>query len=280
MLNRFAMQNYEAPDSPKFEGGYAAEPVRFDGVLTAVSYNINFGEFIDEALDDMRGIPRPDVVMLQEMDEEGTDKIAQAMGLNYVYYPASVHKHHKNFGNAVLSRWPIVRTQKLILPRRHPANRQMRIATKARLKVGGTAVCVYCVHTEVYLTSRQHRRDQIEAIIQDLALAGQHAIVGGDFNTVRRTSIRRLVAYFEEMGFVRASKGVGPTIKKLRVSPSAADHIFTRGMRVVAAGRQKEIHGSDHYPIWVQVAFDDAADTWMSKRRHMRRSAPRMNENS
>lgn len=251
------MHNYEDPDLPKFEGTYSLDTPPFNGSLTAVSYNINFAEFIDEALEDMSAIPQPDVIMLQEMDEAGTDKIACAMNLDYVYYPASVHKHNKNFGNAILTRWPIIRTQKLILPRRHPANNQMRIATKAKIKVGETAVCVYCVHTEVYLTSRQYRRDQIEAITDDINNAGQHVIVGGDFNTVRRTSIRRLVEYFGEMGFVRASKGVGPTIKKLRVSPSAADHIFTRGMMVVAAGRQKETSGSDHYPIWVQLALEE-----------------------
>jgi len=134
----------------------------------------------------------------------------------------------------------------------------MRIATKAKLDVDGTAVCVYCVHTEVYLTSRQYRRDQIQAITGDIINAGDHVIVGGDFNTVRRTSIRRLVEYFEALGFIRASKGVGPTIKKMRVSPSAADHIFTRGMTVVDAGRQKETNGSDHYPIWVQLTLDEA----------------------
>lgn len=260
MSNRFAIHNYEEADSPKFEGHYAAEVTPFEGVLTAVSYNINFAEFIDEAIEDLAPIKTPHVIMLQEMDEAGTDKIAQATGMDYVYYPASVHKHNKNFGNAVLSRYPIIRTQKLILPRRHPANNQMRIATKARLDVGGTAVCVYCVHTEVYLTSRQYRTDQIEAIADDINHAGEHVIVGGDFNTVRRSSIRRLVAYLGQMGLIRASKGVGPTVKKLRVSPSAADHIFTRGMNVVAAGRQKETSGSDHYPIWVQLTLNDVKE--------------------
>lgn len=253
------MHNYEDSDSPKFEGHYVADQPQFDGMLTAVSYNINFAEFIDEAIEDISGITQPDVIMLQEMDEAGTDKIAQALSLDYIYYPASVHKHNKNFGNAILTRWPIVQTQKLILPRRHPANKQMRIAAKAKLNMGGTAVCVYCVHTEVYLTSRQYRRDQIEAITEDIDHAGEYVIVGGDFNTVRRTSIRRLVTYFGEMGFIRASKGLGPTVKKLRVSPSAADHIFTRGMTVAAAGRQKEINGSDHYPIWVKLTLDDIA---------------------
>jgi endonuclease/exonuclease/phosphatase (EEP) superfamily protein YafD len=64
------------------------------------------------------------------------------------------------------------------------------------------------------------------------------------------------VDYFAAMGFIRASKGVGPTVKKMLVSPSAADHIFTRGMTIVDAGRQKVINGSDHYPIWVQLAFE------------------------
>lgn len=250
------MHNYEDVDSPKFEGKFVVGTPQFGGSLTAVSYNINFAEFIDEALEDIRHIPQPDVIMLQEMDETGTDKIAQTLSMDYVYYPASVHRHNKNFGNAILTRWPITATQKLILPRRHPANHQMRLATKARIQVGETAVSIYCVHTEVYLTTRQYRRDQIEAIATDINNAGPHVIIGGDFNTVRRTSIQRLVDYFGELGFIRASKGVGPTIKKMHVSPSAADHIFTRGMTVMGAGRQKETHGSDHYPIWVQLAFE------------------------
>ena len=28
-------------------------------------------------------------------------------------------------------------------------------------------------------------------------------------------------------------------------------------MNVVAAGRQKETSGSDHYPIWVQLALEE-----------------------
>jgi endonuclease/exonuclease/phosphatase family metal-dependent hydrolase len=71
-----------------------------------------------------------DIILLQEMDEAGTEHVARELAHNYVYYPASVpFMQGRNLGNAVLSRWPLTQPHKLLLPYRHLAIRQTRIAT-------------------------------------------------------------------------------------------------------------------------------------------------------
>ena len=57
------------------------------------------------------------------MDAPRTDAVARHLQMNYVYYPGSVHENGRDFGNAVLSRWPIVADKKLILPHRDPERR-------------------------------------------------------------------------------------------------------------------------------------------------------------
>jgi endonuclease/exonuclease/phosphatase family metal-dependent hydrolase len=83
---------------------------------------------------------------LQEMDEAGVDRIARALGFNYAYYPASIHPVTGNyFGPAVLSRWPIERSWKLLLPHGGWTRGQRRTATAAMLRVRETRLLVYAV---------------------------------------------------------------------------------------------------------------------------------------
>ncbi|MDH3724352.1 MAG: endonuclease, partial [Thermoleophilia bacterium] len=94
---------------------YVAEHARgapeFDGRLRVVSWNIRFGEEIEAALGVLHSsdaVKGSDLLLLQEMDEEGVDAIARSLGHNYVYGAATVHSRTgKNFGNAVLSPWPL-----------------------------------------------------------------------------------------------------------------------------------------------------------------------------
>ena len=50
-----------------------------------------------------------DILALQETDEELVARAAEQLGAHYVYYPSMVHPvTGRNFGPAILSRWPIV----------------------------------------------------------------------------------------------------------------------------------------------------------------------------
>jgi len=100
--------NYPA-DGPRFSGIAPASAPQT--TLRIVTFNTHFAGKVEEQIKLFRSDPelsQADVVVLQEMDEANVARIAEALGLNYVYYPATFHPVTKaNFGNAILARWPI-----------------------------------------------------------------------------------------------------------------------------------------------------------------------------
>lgn len=258
-----AVTNYIDPDGPKFEGSYAFEQSPFDGDLKVVTWNIAFAREIEQAIAELREteeLQDADVLILQEMDEAGTEAIAQALGYNYVYYPASIHSRHgKNFGNAVLSRWPIIDSAKIILPHNNPSNDQIRIATRATIDVDGRHIPVYSVHTETFWLIPERRKDQIAALAEDigstLAQDLDYAIIGGDFNTITSDSLAALTSRMEEVGLVWVSQGAGKTVDKAGIGASL-DHILAKNMTPLSTGVVAETEASDHLPVWVILALD------------------------
>jgi endonuclease/exonuclease/phosphatase family metal-dependent hydrolase len=242
--------NFADSAGPRFQGTYAIPPATFDAELVIVSWNIHFGEAVETALVELEQAnseERIDVLLLQEMDQDGTATLAAALGMNYVYFPASIHSHHRrNFGNAVLSRWPIVESNKLILPYRNPKNGQMRIAVRAVLAVNGVRLPVYSVHTETYWLGPIARRGQIAALAEALAAEPGPVIVGGDFNTLTQRSVRRLHDQLNAVGLVAA--GAGETV---RMGPFGfmLDHIFTRGFSVDSSTIAADTAASDHLAL-------------------------------
>ncbi|HZM49995.1 MAG TPA: endonuclease, partial [Vicinamibacteria bacterium] len=102
-------RNYLDPAGPRFAGQFAGtvapRPIR------VVSFNVKYGRNVTGAAALLKGDVRlkgADVIALQEMDETGVECLARTLALNYVYYPGAVHPvDHRNFGNAILSPWPI-----------------------------------------------------------------------------------------------------------------------------------------------------------------------------
>lgn len=92
--------------------------------LRLVTFNIKFARRIDESIRVLTTNPvlrAPDLLFLQVMDASGTAPIAAALGMVYVYYPATRREGTgRDFGNALLSRWPIVSDTRIVL--RHPAH--------------------------------------------------------------------------------------------------------------------------------------------------------------
>lgn len=248
---------YEDPHGPKFEGHFAGAPPQDPQTLKVVSYNVNDGLDVPQVAREL-GMYNPlrgaDFILLQEMDEEGTEQIARELQYNYIYYPSTMPARiARNFGNAILSRWPLSQPHKLILPHKHPTNKQLRIAVRATAELPDRVITLYSVHTETYTVMTKHRKAQVAAIADDIGPGESPVIVSGDFNTVSGRSIRRIKRLFGEIGLVRASAGSGTTVKKYKIRPSAADHIFTRGFEVKDRGTLYAALASDHFPVWVEL---------------------------
>lgn len=252
------MINHTDPKGPIFTGDYAPIQATQPSELIVVSYNLRYGEAIDETIRAYREanpLPAADIILLQEMDEIGVRAIAAGLGYNFVYFPASVAEDGDNFGNAILSRWPLENSAKLILPGLHPITGQQRTATRATVNMGDTQVLVYSTHIEVATAPPAYRAAQFAAILDDIPADAPRVIVGGDFNTVTGWGVEALAEMYAAAGLDHASADLGPTYTRFGVRPSATDHIFSLGFTRLESGVLTSITASDHFPVWARFAL-------------------------
>jgi endonuclease/exonuclease/phosphatase family metal-dependent hydrolase len=256
----YAAKNYLDPNAPFYSGNYArGEPDHFVEAITVVSYNIGYALNIDRAIAEIRQIRSQkglDILLLQEMDEPGMEQIARDLQLNYVYYPAALEStYRKDFGNAVLSSWPITASQKLILPHISFSNRMKRVATRATILINGENLLAYSIHTEPVFILPQFKEDQCTYVLKDLDPKARWVIVGGDFNSFTQGDIDKIEMHYRRAGFERASGGSGYTFSRwgLKMSP---DHIFTKGFVVKEKDKIAEATASDHLPLWVRLMLE------------------------
>jgi len=222
-----------------------------------VSFNIAYAIEIDRAIEVLRGsrlLQRPDVLALQEMDAPGTERIAKALGMNAVYYPSGIHpKHHRDFGCAILSPWPLVDPRKLILPHGARGSGLRRAATSAVVLRGATRIRVYSVHLPAPgAVSGGSRRDQLHALAADADSVQVPVVIVGDFNSNGK------VEELERLGFDWVTRDIDATrpvrFLGIQIRGLRYDHILTRGLRKAgpdALGVVTDNHkASDHRPIW------------------------------
>ena len=248
--------NYSGPDGPRYVGG--VEPVRpalsFHGAtpdsIRIVTFNIKFAQHVDRAaalLQSTRELHPADIVTVQEMDEPGVRALAAALGMSYVYYPATVHPQTgRDFGNAVLSRWPITGDRKVILPHLGRWERTERAAVGATILVGATPIRVYSVHLGTPLEiGPGGKRDQVRAVLRD-AVAYSRVVIAGDMNG--QSIGREFVAH----GYRWPTEHEGPTS-----SFFSFDHIFLLGLgdHAHTGVTRDALQASDHRPVWATIAL-------------------------
>ncbi|MCK4548586.1 MAG: endonuclease/exonuclease/phosphatase family protein [Candidatus Krumholzibacteria bacterium] len=253
-----SINNYLDPEGPRLEGHYAGDAPQEStpDTIKVISYNVKFGEKVNTAIDELRTVPylsHADIILLQEMDGEGVRLVADSLDLEYVYYPASVHKTHgRDFGNAVLSRWPIEGFRKVLLPHSKPTDDQKRIAVGATVVAGELRIRVFSVHTETFWMNYDKRLEQADSLIRAVSKDYSHLVIAGDFNTPFGRNVKDIEKSFTASGFVRANSGVGWTARVLPFGlwKMELDHIFTKGFDVIAAGKFEGGEASDHVPLW------------------------------
>src|SRR5262245_26083222 len=238
--------NFTDPRGPGFVGAQGVVTDR-DPALHIVTFNIEFGRQIERATSCLAAPPLrgADVVLLQEMHAPGTEAIAAALRMNYVYFPSSYRPGERTLGQAILSPWPIASSGKLILPHTTRLVNRMRAATFATVLVDGLAVRVYSVHlgSPVGLSGAR-RGDQAEAVLADARQWTGPVIVGGDFNS------RSVSGRFTAEGYSWLTGSQRHTVGLF-----AFDHVFVRGLPGAnEAGVARDCRGaSDHLPVWARV---------------------------
>jgi endonuclease/exonuclease/phosphatase (EEP) superfamily protein YafD len=237
--------------------GNGEQPAESDS-LVCVSYNIAFSEKLDQALVDLSEttVPqRPDILLLQEMDAEGTAYLARHLGMNYFYFPSFIHPHHgRLFGNAVLSPWPLSEARTMTLPHSNPLTDNYRAALAVDVHLKAGVIQVVSVHTSTLIVDLENRVEQIVVVRDSLVSPSGPVIVGGDFNTGTNwegTLFRRVM---RQVGFRETRPPKGRTARGGPLDIFGyhlkLDHLYYRDLEFVSAGVCRNTAASDHFPIW------------------------------
>ena len=244
--------NYPGAAEPRYAAANAPSDARpTPTLLRMVTFNIEYAKRMPPAIRALRDHPAlraADLLFLQEMDAASVAAVADALGLDYVYYPASHHPGtHRDVGNAVLTPWPIERDWKVVLPHQSRILHQGRAAVAARVRIGTRVVRVYSVHFGSPLgVSGAQRRAQAEVVLADARQSAEPVVIAGDLNS------HGLGRTFVAAGFAWPTEKVGGSRGSL-----SFDHVFTRGLvgGQSWAGVARDVEASDHRAVWAVVPF-------------------------
>jgi endonuclease/exonuclease/phosphatase family metal-dependent hydrolase len=253
-----ALGDYTDPNGPIYTGAYAGEAGDFDGSLRVVSWNLFYGAKLEQAIAALETAPElrdADVLFFQEIDRVGVETIAQRLHYNYVFYPTILDHHRRiEYGDAILSKWPLSDPTKIVLPIFLPGWLESRSSTRATLTAGGREITLYSTHLD--LTWMIFRRGESQAEFLSRAAGGKDdwIILGGDFNTWYPASIVNLDRQMGKIGLERLSKGAGYTFEWAGLK-AILDHIYSNAGLEVRSGVYRQTDASDHYPVWAEMSL-------------------------
>jgi endonuclease/exonuclease/phosphatase family metal-dependent hydrolase len=238
-----------------------APPVR----LRVLSYNIHHAEGVDGKLDVERiaGVVRgceADVVAVQEVDRgvERSQKIdeprelARLTKLEHFVFGKTIDHQGGEYGNLVLSRFPIVSSRVLKFP--NAAGAEQRGAVEAEIAPpGGPAFRLFGTHLDFGRkeAGEADRQGAIRMVNERVEATGQPAILAGDFNCVAgsRTIETVLQSWVQSNSVEALTIPVGKPTRQI-------DFVFLRPKslwKVIDVKVLDEAVASDHRPILATV---------------------------
>ena len=169
---------------------YSAEPSR----LRVLSYNVHHAEGVDRKLDVQRiaGVilsTKPDVVALQEVDHKvkrtgSVDQPAELARLTEmnVVFGANIELQGGHYGNAVLSRFPIIRHKNHLLPNIDDGEQRGVIEAEIAIAQSGQTVILLATHLD-HRADERERLASAKFINEQMAGHPLHpALLAGDLN--------------------------------------------------------------------------------------------------
>ncbi len=229
--------------------------------MRVVSWNIRLGLKVDRAIHALTTNPDlvgADLILLQEMDDDGPIEIAEALGLQSAYEAGCMVKGtDRPFGNAILARGNVGEAQAVGLP--YPGRflgLRSRVAVQSAVTVepldgdGPHDLMVWSVHAEIPTLPHRLQVAQYREVAETVAASGHpRSIVGGDFNTASKRSIRGLVSSMERAGMARVLPAGQKTFRRFGRF-FELDHLFASGFTIVDSGYSRDHDASDHDPVW------------------------------
>jgi endonuclease/exonuclease/phosphatase family metal-dependent hydrolase len=160
--------------------------------LRVLTYNIHHGEGTDGKVDLGRLAKvilsvKPDIVALQEVDKntrrtsqvDQTKELAQLTGF-YGYFGKAIDYDGGEYGQALLSRWPLVDLKVHLLP--GTPDRERRIVFAGKVQAHGHMFCVATTH--LHHNNAAFRKEQAEEINSIFRSSDMPVVLAGDFNAL------------------------------------------------------------------------------------------------
>jgi endonuclease/exonuclease/phosphatase family metal-dependent hydrolase len=231
--------------------------------------------FLDNSL-----LPRPDILALQEADNETgraggqhvAAKLAAEMGVQFVHVGAGIprgvppeqREWWLNFeeqialhdpgdtGVALLSHLPLDEITRIDLPW-HQCAWRPRLAMGATIELAGQRVRLFNVHVDPHgPVDNQHQ--QLEALLLQAEKWAGPSLILGDFNTLSKQKAVEIRSLMESRGYSTPFPTGTPTWRGAGLR-FHADWIFVSGLSVKRWGVVRPLNVSDHWPIWAEITL-------------------------
>ncbi|MCE5169079.1 endonuclease/exonuclease/phosphatase family protein [Paenibacillus profundus] len=235
--------------------------------LTVMSYNIQHGRGMDDRYDLVRiaNVIRDsgaDIIALQEVDRHFADRsnyedtiavLAAQLEMNYAYganldwAPEPGRSERRQYGIAVLSKYPIVKQRHYLL---NSFDSEQRGLLETEIDVNGARLFFYATHLGL---EENERMAQTEEILEIAAARAGSAVVAGDFNAYPDgPEIAHMTQAFCN---VFADMPMAYTYPAGEANETL-DYILV-GSEVIFGERREVIQtlASDHYPIVARLSL-------------------------
>ena len=225
--------------------------------IRILTFNIQSGLGIDNR----RSLPRiawvikcsgADLVGLQETDKYmkrsgfsfQARKLANILGMNYFFGGAWKPSFFSCFGNAILSKHPIIEYKNTLLP----GTGEQRAMLETVIAINNQQIRFCNTHLGLSVGARE---EQVGKIIELLGDLGLPTILTGDFNTTPDDPIiDKLSTCFGQ----NSSTSIGNTTNEMKTYPSdnpteELDYIFFSSHWKEISQKTLPGHASDHLPL-------------------------------
>ncbi|GBC83376.1 hypothetical protein HRbin10_02523 [bacterium HR10] len=228
--------------------------------IRIVSYNVHLGKRLERVLELFRTHPelsRADVIALQEVVRERqlshARLLAERLGFDYVYLPGK-RKGGREIGLALLSRYPLLDVERIVLPQQRRPNDLPRVALGATIELGAVRLRIYNLHVQA-LVPVELKVKQVEAALERaLRHPTPCRLLLGDLNTLTRGDRRALDRRLREAGFIPALPESPWTYRRFFIRMTL-DAIYVQNLQVLNAGVAHDAVASDHRPVWADVSL-------------------------
>ncbi|MBT9588385.1 endonuclease/exonuclease/phosphatase family protein [bacterium] len=230
--------------------------------MRIMTYNIRSGRGLDGRLNLDRiaqviAAENPDVVALQEVDckrrrtrhQDQAQMLAKQLGYHCAFVAARRWQQGE-YGNALLSRFPLLECQRVLLPKPLRLPVEARCMMQLTLAVPGGELHIWNTHLGLLAAER---RLQVQLLLQHfLHQPDRRLILCGDFNARPRSKeITGLGLHLQRVLSHRTFPGFLPVVH--------LDHVFhSQHLRVVRTFVPKSLlarRASDHLPLVVDMAW-------------------------